>query len=59
MSDPAYRLHEEPHAPLRRSDSAEADGLRREINRLKSLIVQLSTIIAKNAAAENGRLERR
>jgi hypothetical protein len=43
---------QEPRFPLRFARNVEADGLRQEIARLKTLVVQLSEIVAKRVVAE-------
>ena len=59
MSNPGYSLPREPDFPLRRASNVEADGLRQEIARLKTLVAELSAIIARNVAAESQRVMRR
>jgi hypothetical protein len=50
MSNAEPRL-QEPRMPFLLS-GAEVEGMRQEIARLKDLVVRLSTIIARNVAAQ-------
>lgn len=50
MSDATHGL-QEPRFPYSLSGTAEAEGMRQEIARLKNLVVQLSAIIARSVIA--------